>query len=129
MLTPPVTLESVFAQAAGAALVVNEWGIVLFASDQACHALKYAPGEFDGQSLGFLIPERYRLAHIGHRLHFMDDRRARPMGTGLELLALCKDGSECRVDISLHPAQRGLETLVVVKIRVRESDIEAASAK
>jgi protein-histidine pros-kinase len=117
MLTP-VTLESVVAQAADAALVVNESGIVLFASDQACHVLKYAPGELDGQSLEHLIPERFRLAHIGHRLRFTDDRRIRPMGVGLELYARCKDGSERRVDISLNPVQRGLETLVIATIHV-----------
>ena len=34
--------------------------------------------------------------------------------------ALCKDGSERRVDLSLNPVQRGLETLIVVTIQVRE---------
>lgn len=118
----PVTLESVLAQAAEAALVVNESGTVLFATDQACRALKYAPGELHGQTVELLMPERFRLAHIRHRLRFTDDRRTRPMAAGLELFALCKDGSERRVDLGLDPVQRGLETLVVVTIRVRESD-------
>jgi len=81
----PTDLESVVGQSAGASLVVN------------------------GQSLELLIPERYRLAHIGHRLRFTDDRRTRPgpMGAGLELFAQCKDGCERRVDITLIPVQRG----------------------
>jgi hypothetical protein len=41
------------------------------------------------------------------------------MGGILELSAVCKDGSERRVDISLIPAQRGLETLSVVTMRKR----------
>jgi hypothetical protein len=73
------TLESVLAQAADAAL--------LFANEQACHVLKYRAGELHGQSVELLIPDRYRLAHIGHRLRFSDDRRTRPMGAGLELFA------------------------------------------
>ena len=99
-----------------AALVVDESGIILFANDQACHVLGYDPGELDGQSVELLVPERYRLAHIGHRLRFTDDRRTRPMGAGLELSARCKDGSECRVAIGLNPVQRGLENLVVATI-------------
>ena len=125
----PTTLESVLAHAADAALVVDESGIVLFASDQACHLLKYAAGELHGQSVELLIPGRYRLAHIGHRLRFTDDRCTRPMGAGLELFALCKDGSELRVDVSLNPVQRGLETLIVATIQVRESDFRKHSAK
>jgi PAS domain S-box-containing protein len=39
------------------------------------------------------------------------------MGAGRGLFALCKDGSELPVQISLSPVQRGLETLVVAVIR------------
>ena len=116
------TLESVLARAGDAALVVDESGTVLFASDQACRMLKYAAGELLGQPLELLIPERYRLAHIGHRLRFTNALRTRPMGAGLELFALCKDGSERRVDVGLRPVQRGMEILIVATIQVRESD-------
>lgn len=125
----PATLESVLAQAAEAALIVDESGTVLLASDQACQVFKYGPGELHGQSVEFLIPKRFRLAHIGHRLRFTDDRRRRPMGEGLELFALCKDGSERRVDVSLSPVQRGLETLVVATIHLREPDFRVPSVK
>ena len=127
----PTDLESVVGQSAGASLVVNESGTILFATDQACHLLKYAAGELHGQSLELLIPERYRLAHIGHRLRFTDDRRTRPgpMGAGLEPFAQCKDGCERRVDITLIPVQRGLETLVVATMQVRDSDFPMPSPK
>lgn len=115
----PATMETFLAQAVDAALVSDESGTVLFANDQACNLFKYAAGELHGQSLELLIPKRYRLAHIEHRLRFTDDRRARPMGAGLELFALCKDGSERRVDISLITVQRGLETLILATIQVR----------
>ena len=124
----PVTLESVLAQGADAALLVNQSGTVLFASAQACRLLKYASGELEGLPLELLIPERYRLAHVGHRLRFTDDRRTRPMGAGLELFALCKDGSERRVDVSLNPVQRGLETFIIATIHARGSDPSTPSA-
>jgi protein-histidine pros-kinase len=125
----PATLVSVLAQTAGAALIVDETGTVLLASDQACRVLRYAPGELQGQSLELLIPERFRLAHIGHRLRFTDDRRTRPMGLGFEPFALCKDGSECRVNVSLKPVQRGLETLIVATIQARDSNFRMPSAR
>lgn len=116
------TLETTLARAGDAALVVDESGTILYANDPACHLLNYGPGELHGQRVELLIPERFRLSHIGHRLRFIDVRRARPMGAGLVLFALCKDGSERRVNVSLNPVQRGLETLTIAIIRVFESD-------
>lgn len=98
-------------------MVVRESGTILFANPQVRHLLGYAPDELHGQSLEMLIPTRFRIQHIGHRLRFTDDRRTRPMGAGLELFALCKDGSERRVEIGLSRVRRGLETLVVAVIR------------
>ena len=122
------TLESVLAQAVEAALLVSEAGIILFANDRACSLFKYSAGELHGQSLELLVPHRNRLAHIGHRLRFTDDRRTRPMSTGLELFALCKDGSERRIDIGLRPVQRGLQNLVIATIQLRETDARMPSA-
>lgn len=115
-----VLLESLLSEAA--TLLVSESGIILFANDQACELFKYPAGELRDCSLELLLPHRYRLAHIAHRLRFTDDRRARPMGSGLELFALCKDGSERRVDISLRPMRGGLQVFVIATIRLRESD-------
>ena len=97
-----------------ATVVVSESGKVVFANGHACHLLKYAPGELDGLNVEFLIPERFRLTHISHRLRFTDDRQSRPMGGGRDLFARCKDGSELPVKISLRPLYRGLETLMLV---------------
>ncbi len=102
-----------------AALVVDESGTVIYASPRACEVLKYGSGELAGQSLEFLIPERFRLAHIGQRLRFTDDGRTRPMASGLELWALCKDGSERRAAVSLSPVKLGLKTLIVAEIQLR----------
>jgi PAS domain S-box-containing protein len=100
-----------------ASVVVGESGTILFANRQITHRFGYAPGELHGQSIELLMPERFRLPHIGHRLRFTDDRRTRAMGAGRELFLLCKDGTERLVEISLSPMQRGLETLVVAVIR------------
>lgn len=127
MLTP-AALESVLSRAADAALVVSESGAILFANGLAHALFKYSPGELEGQNLELLVPRRHRATHVGHRIRFTDDRRARPMGSGLDLFALCKDGSEARVDISLIPMQRGLENLVIATIQLRPSATAAPLA-
>ena len=48
----PADLETLLAPAADCALIVGESGSVLFATDQACRLLKYAPGALDGQIVG-----------------------------------------------------------------------------
>ena len=50
------------------------------------------------------------------------------MSTGLELFALCKDGSERRINIGLRPVQRGLQNLVIATIQLRETDARMPSA-
>src|SRR5215467_2384672 len=103
-------LESILAEAADATLVVDELGTIRSASDQACRLLKYSPGELHGQAVEVLIPARFRLAHIGQRVRFTDARRTRQMRECPALTAVCKDGSDLTVDISLNPVRRGSET-------------------
>jgi PAS domain S-box-containing protein len=100
-----------------ASVVVGESGTIRYANQRVSELLGYATGELHGQSVELLVPERFRLSHIGLRLRFTDDRRTRPMGAGRELFVLCKDGSERPVKISLSSVLRGLETLVVAAIR------------
>jgi protein-histidine pros-kinase len=115
--------EDILAQAADATLIVDELGTIRSASDVACRLLKYSPGELHGKAVELLIPARFRLAHIGHRVRFTDARRTRQMGARSALTALCKDGSELTVDISLSPVRRGSETLIVLVIQSRGLDV------
>ena len=102
---------------ADALVIVNESGCIQFASQQITSLCGYAPADLQGRLIELLVPERFRLPHIGHRLRFGDDRRTRPMGSGQPLYVCCKDGSECPAEIALRPVQRGLETLTIAVIR------------
>jgi protein-histidine pros-kinase len=99
-------------------LIVDESGAILFANEQMSHLFGYQPEDLQGRIVEHLMPERFRMTHIGHRLQFTDERRIRPMGYGRGLVLCCKDGSERPVRISLRPVQRGLETLVVATIQL-----------
>lgn len=105
-----------------ALVIVDESGCIRFANQHLARLFGYAPDDLQGQLVELLVPARFRLPHIGHRLRFSDDRRTRPMGQGRSLFMCCKDGSECRVKIALRPIQRGLETLIIAVIRLADHD-------
>jgi PAS domain S-box-containing protein len=61
----------------------------------------YTRGELIGQPVERLIPTRMRTAHVGHREAYLAAPRTRPMGLGLDLAGLRKDGAEFPVEVSL----------------------------
>lgn len=76
----------------------------------------YVRAEVLGQSVEMLVPDAVRPAHEGHRAHFEEDPRKRPMGMHLDLAARHKSGIEIPVEISLAPRMTvaGLMVSVVV---------------
>lgn len=63
----------------------------------------YSREELLGQSIEMLVPDKDRAQHVAFRNRFSADPKRRPMGTGRELHARRKDGSEFPVEISLSP--------------------------
>ncbi len=115
--SPAAILPQALEGAPDAMLITDAAGTIVFASRQACALLGYSADELDGCRIEQLMPERFRSMHIRHRDHFLTERRVRPMGTGLELEALRRDGSEVSVEISLSPIRHEDQTLTVAAIR------------
>jgi PAS domain S-box-containing protein len=86
-----------------AIIIVDKHGTIEFVNNQFKTKFGFEPTEVIGKPLEELIPERFRMKHVGHRMKFMAHPSSRPMGLGLDLYARRKDGSEFPVDISLVP--------------------------
>ena len=82
-------------------LVVNAEGNIVVANAQIESLFGYRRQELLGQPSEMLLPERVRAIHPKHRDGYLAAPETRMMGSGLELYARRKDGSEFPVDISL----------------------------
>lgn len=77
----------------------------------------YRREELLGKDLNVLVPERFRERHAAHCAQFLTEGQLRPMGTGLVLSGLRKDGSEFPAEISLSPLETAEGTVVLSAIR------------
>jgi len=111
-----------------AMVIVGKDGRIQLVNGQVERLFGYAREELLGQSIEILVPERYRGGHPGHRRGYFADPRSRPMGGGLDLFAVRKDGSEFPAEISLAPMQTDDGHLVTAAIR-DTTDRKKAEAK
>lgn len=100
-----------------AMVIVGSDGGIQLVNLQAERLFGYSRTELVGQPVEVLIPVRYRAGHPGHRTGYFAAPRARPMGAGLELHGLRRDGSEFPAEISLAPIETEQGTFVTAAIR------------
>ncbi len=77
----------------------------------------YARAELVGRLIEVLIPARLRTAHRSHRDTYFAAPRLRPMGLGLQLTGLRKNGTEFPLEISLAPFSFNAETYAFAAVR------------
>jgi len=95
-------VSAIFDTAPNAILVVDEAGLIQRANIQAEKVFGYKPEELHGLPVEALVPFQQRQKHISQRGHFHAASQTRPVGSGLELTALRKDGTEFPVEIGLN---------------------------
>jgi PAS domain S-box-containing protein len=120
-----------------ATFVVSADGRIVSVNAQAEALFGYGRDELVGLKVEALVPGRVRDVHAEHRAGYASVPRMRPMGAGLELFGLRKDGTEVPVDIMLSPVQTEEGQLVVAAVRdvterrrveaVRDSFLHAVS--
>lgn len=100
-----------------AMVVVDSAGKIVFANTQTGAIFGHDRGMLVDQPVEVLIPESKRAAHHGHRAKYASDPKVRPMGAGLRLQGLRKDGSVFPVEISLSPLSMGGAHYTIAAIR------------
>ncbi len=92
-----------------AILEVDREGRIVLANPEAERLFQRSRQELVGLAVDALLPERFRGGHTAHRDHYGAHPVRRPMGAGLDLFAVRKDGTEFAVDINLSPLPLGTE--------------------
>lgn len=109
--------RAIVESAPDAMVIVDGEGRILLANSGAEALLGYRREELVGKPVEMLVPPRLRVRHLEHREAFATDLRARPMGAGLDLFALHRDGREIPVEISLGPIQTDEGILISASLR------------
>jgi formate hydrogenlyase transcriptional activator len=109
--------EKLFLASPDAIIVTTVDGRISAASPATERLFGYSQSELIGQLVEILIPERFRSRHPHRRDSYLAAPVVRPMGTGLELFGLRKDGTEFPVDIMLSPVDAGAGHSVLTVVR------------
>ena len=109
--------KELFTASPDAILVTDNSGRISTVNPAAERLFGYSETALIGSLVEMLIPERFRGRHPQHRATYAAATSVRPMGTGLELYGLRKDGSEFPVDIMLSPVETGGVQSVLTVVR------------
>jgi protein-histidine pros-kinase len=116
--TRPSDLGGLLEAAPDAMVVIDDRGTIVLVNAQTEKLFGFTRDELLGNPVDRLVPEALREAHRKHREQYVLEPHVRAMGSGLDLLARRKDGSEFPVEISLAPLQT--ETGLLISAAVRD---------
>jgi PAS domain S-box-containing protein len=100
-----------------AMVVVNQGGDIVLLNVQAEKQFGYRRDELLGQRVKNIIPEGFAERLVADALRSAEDALAQQIGTGIELTALRKDGTEFPIELMLSPLESAEGILVTAAIR------------
>lgn len=113
----------IMTNAAGEITTINSFGLQQFG---------YSLDELVGKKIEVLIPKRFREQHVKHRENYRDQNaHSRPMGIGMDLYAVKKDGAEFPVEVSISPyiTKEGQNAIVFISDITIRKESEVALLK
>ncbi|MBV2354113.1 PAS domain S-box protein [Streptomyces sp. J2-1] len=100
-----------------AMVIVDDTGVIRLVNAQTEALFGYRRDELLGRPVELLVPARFHAHHTRHRDGYAHNQQVRPMGAGLDLYGLRKDGTEFPVEISLSPLETPDGLLVSAAVR------------
>ncbi len=100
-----------------AMIITHRDGRIVHVNTVAETLFGWARAELVGNPIEVLLPARFRAMHQVHRSGYHAAPRTRPMGLGLDLFGLRKDGEEFAAEISLSPLSVGGEVYAIAAVR------------
>ncbi len=83
--------------------IVDQAGVIQICNNNGCSMFGYKKKELIGEPVERLMPDAIKKKHVSYREKYVKHPTTRPMNSGLDLIALRKDGTTFPVDIMLGP--------------------------
>jgi PAS domain S-box-containing protein len=128
LLNEQEKFEALFHYASLGIVVTNQLGDITMANTFLLNQFGYEePGDLVGKKIEILIPGRFHGKHESHRFNYHMKPSKRPMGVGMDLFGVKKDGSEFPVEVSLSNFQNDKGSFVIAFISdiTRRKTVEA----
>ena len=106
-------VEALFIHASIGILVANSSGEIILANPFLLSQFGYSDEDLIGKKVEILIPQRVHHKHVHHREKFTAHLQNRPMGAGMDLFGIHRDGTEFPVEVSLCHYGNGAGNFVV----------------
>ncbi len=106
-------LRMIVESAPNGILMTDEKGKIRYLNTQIEKMFGYTRSELLGQHIEKLVPERYSKRHVKYRKNYIGKHETRMMGSGRDLFAQHKDGSEMPVEIGLNPVKTDRGIVVI----------------
>ncbi len=125
-------LEAILEGAPDALIIVNDKREITLVNTQAEKMFGYSRAELLGKPPEIFLPEHQRSRHVRQCQDFSKEACARPMGEGLDLFGITKDGRKIPLEISLGTVKTARESLAIITIRditerkARENELHEA---
>src|SRR5271156_1246168 len=117
VVTRDLKYRGLLEAAPDAMVVVNQGGQIVLLNVQAEKQFGYRRDELIGQKVTNIIPQGFAERLIADGTRTAAEALAQQIGTGIELIAKRKDGSEFPIEIMLSPLANAEGTLVTAAIR------------